>query len=66
MPEKERERDREREREGERWVSAWQKMNKGVLTLMFEPSRSDLKASWWTVGCCMARIGGQRGPYCDV
>ena len=30
-------------------------VNKGVLTLMFEPSTCDLEASWWRVDWCMAK-----------
>ena len=32
------------------------RLNNGVLTLMFEPSTSDLKASWWTVDWRMAEL----------
>ena len=34
-------------------------VNKGVLTLMFEPSTSYLNASGCRVDSCMARIGEQ-------
>ena len=59
----------ERERECRRWMeeSIWRGLvSKGVLTVMFEPSTSDLSASWWMVDWCMARLGEQGGPYSDV
>ena len=31
-------------------------VNEGVLTLMFERSASDLKASWWMVDSYMAQL----------
>ena len=51
---RERERETGRERGRERG-----RLGIDVLTLMYELSASYMKASWWMVDSCMARIGQQ-------